>query len=43
MRFLHIVLLESDILMVHFYIRWILDGAMSHALSIKDPETAMDE
>ena len=42
MRFLHIVLLESDILMVHFYIGWILDGAMSHALSnsIKDPERA---
>ena len=29
--------------MVHFHIGWILNGAMSHSLSIKDPETAMDE
>ena len=38
-----LLLLESDILMMHFHIGWILDGAMSHALSIKDPETGMDE
>ena len=41
--FFILLLLELDILMVHFYIGWILDGAMSHALSIKDPERAMDE
>ena len=38
-----LLLLESDILMMHFHIGWILDGAMSHAFSSKDPETAMDE
>ena len=41
--FFILLLLELDILMVHFYIGWILDGAMSHALSIKDPETATEE
>ena len=43
--FFILLLLELDILMAHFYIGWILDGAMSHALSIsiKDPEKAMDE